>query len=71
VAPALAGFGNALQYAILVDGRIVGTWQRATTRGTALIKTRFLVRLTRGEHAAVEDAACRYGDFFGLPVRVS
>jgi hypothetical protein len=71
VAPALAGFGNALQYAVLVDGCIVGTWQRHAEVGSVGIKVRRRVRLDKAENAAIEKAARRYGDFFGLSVELS
>ncbi len=64
----LVGLGNALQYIMVLDGRIVGTWKRTLTRTTVRIETAPFRRLTAAERDAVALAAEQYGAFLGLEV---
>jgi hypothetical protein len=64
----LVGLGNALNYIIVVDGQIVGTWKRTLTRNSVVIEAHPFRRLTRVEQRAVAGAAQRYGTFHRLPV---
>ena len=64
----LVGLGNALNYIIVVDGQIVGTWKRRLTRDSVVIETHPFRRLTRVEKRAVAEAAERYGTFHDLPI---
>ena len=64
----LRGMGNALNYIVVVDGRIVGTWRRTLKRTSVSIETSIFTRLTRAERESVARAAERYGAFLGLTV---
>jgi len=64
----LVGLGNALNYIIVVDGQIAGTWKRRLTRDSVVIETHAFRRLTRVEKRAVAEAAERYGTFHDLPI---
>ena len=67
----LIALGNALNYVIVVQGRIVGTWRRTLGKKAVTIETTLFSHLTPAERRAVADAARRYGDFLGLPVALS
>jgi hypothetical protein len=65
-------WGNAtFQHAVLVDGRIVGTWKVSRAASGAAITVLPLGRLGRTAHAGVADAAARYGRFLQTAVTVS
>jgi hypothetical protein len=49
--------------AILLDGRIVGTWSRAETEGDVRVETRLLGRLQAAEAEALAAAVARYRAF--------
>jgi hypothetical protein len=68
-AKALRRLGNAqLQYAIVVDGQIVGFWRR-TLRGQGVtIEISPFAPLTNAQQTAIAEAAHRYGEFLELPV---
>jgi hypothetical protein len=52
----------------VIDGQIVGAWQRTFKQGTARIKRQTFRPLTPAEDEAVVAAAHRFGEFLGLPV---
>jgi hypothetical protein len=60
--------GNALQYIIIVDGQLIGTWKRTLKKDGVIIETNILINLTEAENQAVALAAQQYGAFFELPV---
>ena len=67
-ADALKKLGNALNYIIVLDGRIVGTWKRAIRKDGVLIEMDMFRPLTDAQGRAVAEAAEEYGAFHGLPV---
>ena len=56
---------------IVVDGKVVGTWQRTLKRGEVHVTARTFVSLTAAQRAAIEAAAARYAAFLGLPLTLS
>ena len=68
LAAKLIALGNALNYIIVVNGQIVGTWKRTLRTGAVVIETNIFAPLTKAENRAVAVAARRYGAFLDLPV---
>jgi hypothetical protein len=62
------GMGNALQYIIVLDGQLVGTWKRTIKNNTVIIETNLFTELAEVEIQAVKLATGQYGEFLGLPV---
>ena len=60
--------GNALQYIIVLNGQLVGTWKRTIRKDAILIETNLLTKLSEAENQAVALAARQYGAFLELPV---
>jgi hypothetical protein len=55
---------------IVLNGEVIGIWKR-TIKGDRIIVTQELFRgLDETESTAVEGAARRYGDFYGVPVEI-
>jgi hypothetical protein len=67
----LGAIGNALCYIVVIEGQIVGTWQRALRKDAVVIKTNLFRQLTQTESRAVAAAARRYGEFLELPVELT
>lgn len=58
--------GNILfNHTIVVDGQIVGTWNRTTKKDTVTITPNLFIPLNEAETCAFTEAANRYGAFFG------
>lgn len=70
LAELFSGMGNALQYFILLDGQLAGTWKRTIKKNTVFIETNLFTKLSQAENAALALAARQYGAFLGLPVDV-
>jgi hypothetical protein len=72
--PAHAGKVNAgggmLSPAVVIDGRVVGTWRRTLGQGRVTIAVRRFGRLARTDREAVAAAAERYAAFVGLNPRI-
>lgn len=64
----LATLGNALQYILVIDGQVTGTWKRTIRKQNVTIELNPFRRLTEPENQAVAVAARRYGEFLELPV---
>jgi hypothetical protein len=64
----LIALGNDLQFLILLDGQIAGTWKRTLKKAEALLTTNLFTSLTKAEEKALRIAAERYGAFLGLSV---
>jgi hypothetical protein len=60
--------GGMLNPAVVVGGRVVGTWQRRFERGRVAVALQPFGRLTAPARDAVVAAAKRYGAFLGSPV---
>jgi hypothetical protein len=54
--------------AILVNGRVGGTWTRTIGKGKVVVTGRPFTPFLSGEHDEFIAAAIRYGEFLGLPV---
>ncbi|MCA0458004.1 MAG: winged helix DNA-binding domain-containing protein [Chloroflexi bacterium] len=57
---------GVLAHYLVIDGRIVGSWQRVFKRDTVVIQLKPFVALTDEQTSAVEAACQRYGTFLGL-----
>ena len=55
-----------LNPAVLIDGRVVGTWKRTLGQHAVAITVRPFGGLSRGERDAIGAAAERYARFLGL-----
>jgi len=61
--------GNIIfQYAIVMDGLVVGTWKRTIKKNEVLIELVPFATMTEDQHQAVITAAQQYGKFLELPV---
>ncbi len=56
---------------IVVDGRVVGTWKRKLGKASVEVALTPFGTLADAEHAGVEAAARRYGEFLGLRVELT
>ena len=64
----LIALGSDLQFIVVVDGRVVGTWKRTLAKAAVTVTLNLFVRLTKPQQRAVAQAAERFGAFVGLPV---
>ena len=55
---------------VVVDGQVVGRWNRTLTQTSVAIRLRLLTRLTGSERKAVASAVRRFGRFLGLRVEL-
>jgi hypothetical protein len=62
---------SLLNPAVLVDGRVVGTWKRVLRRDHVTIETALSRKLARAEAAALSEAVGTYGAFLGLEARLA
>lgn len=53
---------------VVIDGQIRGAWKRTISKGAVAVAIQPLNDLTDSEREAVAAAACRYGEFLGMPV---
>jgi hypothetical protein len=60
----IAGSGIA----IIIDGRITGTWKRKFKKGAVVVTLTLFTSLTEAENEAVIRAAHQYGAFLEMPV---
>jgi hypothetical protein len=63
----LVGQGNALQFIVVVDGQVVGTWKRTFSKDSVQIKLVLFDELSADEMQVIAAAAQRFGDFYALP----
>jgi len=68
LATLFSAMGNALQFIIILDGQLVGTWKRTIRKEAVLIETNLLTKLSEAENQAIALAAQQYGAFLELPV---
>jgi len=68
LATLFSAMGNALQFIIILDGQLVGTWKRTIRKEAVLIETNLLMKLSEAENQAIALAAQQYGAFLELPV---
>jgi hypothetical protein len=60
-----------LTHAVLLDGKVVGSWQRTETRNEVRIVVHLNRALAKPEQAAIQSAATDYGRFLDLPVSLT
>jgi hypothetical protein len=60
-----------LSPAVLVDGRVVGSWKRVIERNGVRVITALSRKLTADEKAALQAAVGSYGDFLGMEARLA
>jgi len=63
--------GLALGPSIIVDGRIVGNWKRTLARDAVVIELSLFAPVNKRQQAGLASAARRYGEFVGLPARLT
>jgi hypothetical protein len=61
------GLNGLINPAIVLDGRVEGTWKRKLTPAQAVIAMAPFTKFSRAEHAALLPAIRRYGQFLGVP----
>jgi hypothetical protein len=59
------------QHAVIVDGKVTGTWRITRTSKAIAMRATMLRKLTSRERRAVADAAKRYEQFQGVPVELT
>jgi hypothetical protein len=65
----LFALGNVVfSHFIVVDGRIIGSWQRTFQKKTVVIALRSFEPLSEAQSRAIHAAAERYGSFLGMSV---
>jgi hypothetical protein len=62
---------SLLSPAVLVDGRVAGTWKRRIDRQSVVVEAALSRKLGRAEEAALRAAVVRYGEFLGLAARLA
>jgi hypothetical protein len=68
----LEAFGvYLLNPAVVIKGKIVGTWKRTLKKDAVLVEPRLLTSLNKTETRLVETAAGNYARFLGLPLKLS
>jgi hypothetical protein len=60
-----------LMHAVLLDGKVVGNWQRTEKRTELQIEIQLNREITGDEQTATQGAAEAYGKFVGLPASVT
>jgi hypothetical protein len=67
----VAGHSVTFQHALVVGGRVAGTWRILRGTGALSIAVTPLRRLTATERRGVTAAARRYERFLGIPIAIS
>jgi hypothetical protein len=62
--------GNGLRPTIMVNGEIIGSWQRELRKHDAVITVHFFNTETKHTSEALQQAAKRYGEFLGRNVQI-
>jgi hypothetical protein len=62
--------GNGLKPTILMDGRIIGTWQRELKKHSAIITPHFFHMPDQTEHDLLKQAVATYGRFLNRTVEL-
>lgn len=69
--PRKGGSRGKLQQALVVAGRIVGTWQIGRGGGERVLKVTAQRALTKAERSALDRTRARYEQFLGVPLSMS
>jgi hypothetical protein len=59
---------NMIGQAIVIDGRVAGSWKRSLKEESVLITLNYFAPVSKAEKQLVANAADRYGTFLGLTV---
>jgi hypothetical protein len=59
-----------LNPAVVVDGRVVGSWKRSLEKRSVIVTTTLARKLTRTEDSGLREAANSYGEFLALEMRM-
>jgi len=62
--------GGMLSPAIVVEGRVVGTWKRTFRKDTVVITVSLFASLSEAQNRALDAAVERYSRFVGMPATV-
>ena len=62
--------GGIVNPAILLDGRVAGTWKRSTTKKAVRLEASPLEKLGKPELAALEEAAARFAAYLDLELNL-
>lgn len=62
-------FNGIFRPTIVIDGQVVGTWQRAVKKKEVIVTLAPFRPLAEGEYEAVHAAAGQYSSFLNLPIR--
>ena len=62
---------NILNYTMVLDGQVVGTWTRTMKKDAVIITPNFFTPLNKAETRAFAAAANRYGAFLDMPVNAT
>ena len=60
-----------LSPAVLLDGRVIGSWKRALDKQCVTVKTALSRKLSAAESAALLATVKSYGEFLGLDARLA
>ena len=65
------GINGMFKASIVIEGRVVGTWKRITGKSGLTVELSPFRPLLRKELKLLRESANRYGDFIGLPAKVT
>ncbi len=60
--------GGMINGAVIVNGRMVGTWKRLIVKNEAKITIKLFEKISNPQTEALNNQALKYGNFVGLPV---
>lgn len=67
----LRAMGNALTGAVVLDGRIIGTWKRVLAKSDVRVAVDLFVREDGHIRRELESATARFGRYLGLPAALA
>jgi hypothetical protein len=59
---------NRFSNAIIINGRIVGTWRRTFKKNKVIIEPKLFIHIEEAKKSALIAAAESYGDFMDMPI---
>jgi hypothetical protein len=63
----MISMGNALTAAIILDGKVAGTWKKSLKKNKVEIRINPFRKLNAEEQKLIETEIDRYGKFLGIP----
>jgi len=70
LAELFSGMGNALQYVVILDGQLVGTWKRMLKKDSVIVKVSLFTDIPEAGRQAIMQAAQQYSLFLGLQLDI-